>query len=445
MNRLLLLSVCFFISALSVAQESVTKQGWNFGALPAITFDTDLGFQYGGLINLFNYGDGSRYPTYDHSIYLEVSRFTKGSGINRFYFDSDKLINGLQTSADISYLSDRAYDFFGFNGYDAVVNKDWFDDQAGNSSYKTRMFYKYDRKLFRFKVDLRGDLIGEKIDWIGGINLLNFKLDYVDVDKLNENKDSEDMLPSHSEQPGLFQKYRELGIISEEDANGGFVPTVKVGAVYDTRDNRPNPMKGIWTEAVLLASPEFLGGEHQFTKLSFVHRQYFTIIPNDLSFAYRLAYQSTLTGNAPFYYQTQIITSVMKSATSEGLGGANSLRGVWRNRVVGDAVFLGNAEARWKFKRFQLINNNFYLGLNAFVDFGRVLKDIELPGTQIEPWLSYQDGEYFDRGEEEMHYSFGLGFRVAMNQNFIIRCDYGMAADERDGDSGIYIGLNYLF
>jgi hypothetical protein len=44
-----------------------------------------------------------------------------------------------------------------------------------------------------------------------------------------------------------------------------------------------------------------------------------------------------------------------------------------------------------------------------------------------------------------MHYSFGVGLRVAMNENFIIRCDYGMAADERDGDSGIYIGLNYLF
>jgi hypothetical protein len=32
-----------------------------------------------------------------------------------------------------------------------------------------------------------------------------------------------------------------------------------------------------------------------------------------------------------------------------------------------------------------------------------------------------------------------------MNQNFIIAVDYGIAADERDGDSGLYIGLNYLF
>ena len=44
------------------SQEEVTKNGWNFGALPTITFDTDLGFQYGALVNLYDYGDGSRYP-----------------------------------------------------------------------------------------------------------------------------------------------------------------------------------------------------------------------------------------------------------------------------------------------------------------------------------------------------------------------------------------------
>lgn len=448
MKRFLFLSAFLMAFLLTVAQESVTKQGWNFGALPAVTFDTDLGFQYGGLVNLYHYGDGSRYPKYDHSIYFEVSRFTKGSGINRFNYDSDKLIPGLQTSVDISYLSDRAYDFYGFNGYDAVVNKDWYDDETAD--YRTRMFYKYDRKLFRFKVDLRGDLAGEKFDWVAGFNLLNFKLDYVDIEKLNKNKDDEDLLPPHSEEPGLYEKYREWGIISDEDADGGFVPTVKAGIVYDTRDNEPNPMKGMWTEAVLLGSPEFLGGEHSFTKLSLIHRQYFTIVPNDLSFAYRLSYQTTLTGDVPFYYQTQLITSIMKSSTSEGLGGANSLRGILRNRVVGDAVFLGNVEARWKFARFQFKNNNFYLGLNAFTDFGRVTKkvDFEIPDFPFgENMLDEVDNEvnYFDDDSEAMHYSFGVGLRVAMNENFIIRCDYGMAADERDGDSGIYIGLNYLF
>jgi hypothetical protein len=436
--------LCILISLLFTQifaqEEEVIKTGWNFGALPTITFDTDLGFQYGALVNLYNYGDGTRYPNYNHSLYFEVSRFTKGSGINRFYYDSDQLIEGLQTSLDISFLSDQAYDFYGFNGFDAVVNPGWFDDES--DEYKTRMFYKYDRKLFRFKVDLQGKFSGEKLKWAAGVNLLNFKVSSVNIDKLNKGKD-DDLLPPVEEQPGLYEKYQDWGIISPEEADGGFVPEIKAGLVFDTRDNRPNPMKGIWTEAVLVGAPEFLGAESGFAKLSLTHRQYFTLIPNDLSLAYRLAYQTTIAGHAPFYYQTQVIVSELKGATSEGLGGAKSIRGVRRNRIVGDGFFYGNVEARWKFARFRFINNNFYLGLNGFTDFGQVTKKIEYnTGFHSTATDAHQN---FEDDAEKMHFSYGAGLRIVMNQNFVIAVDYGFAADERDGDSGLYIGLNYLF
>ena len=433
----------FFISLFSmqiIAQEDeVIKTGWNFGALPTITFDTDLGFQYGALVNLYNYGDGSRYPNYNHSLYFEVSRFTKGSGINRFYYDSDQLIEGLQTSLDISYLSDQAYDFYGFNGFDAVVNPDWIDDSQPVNIYKTRMFYKYDRKMFRFKVDLQGKFSGDKLRWAAGVNLLNFNIGSVDLEKLNKGKDEDERL---DDVPGLYEKYQDWDIISPEEADGGFVPELKAGLVYDTRDNRPNPMKGIWTEAVLVGAPEFLGAESGFAKLSLTHRQYFTLIPNDLSLAYRLAYQTTIAGHVPFYYQTQVIVSELKGAVSEGLGGAKTIRGVRRNRIVGDGFFYGNVEARWKFVRFRFINNNFYLGLNGFTDFGQVTKKIDI--TSPNGLIPEPEG-YFDNDAEKMHFSYGAGLRIVMNQNFVIAVDYGFAADERDGDSGLYIGLNYLF
>ena len=38
------------------------KKGWSFGVLPTITYNSDLGFQYGGLIDLYNYGEGDIYP-----------------------------------------------------------------------------------------------------------------------------------------------------------------------------------------------------------------------------------------------------------------------------------------------------------------------------------------------------------------------------------------------
>jgi hypothetical protein len=437
----LFILLIFVIKGLMAQEEKkqVTKDGWNFGALPTVTFDTDLGFQYGALVDLYQYGDGSRYPKYDHKFYFEWSRYTKGSGINRFYYDSDKLIKGLQTSADISYLTDQAYDFFGYNGYDAVVNYDWVDDEDPN--YKTRMFYKYDRKLFRFKVDLQGKLSGDKIKWISGINLLNFKTGLVDIEKLNKGKDEDEKLPTHQQQPGLYQKYQEWGIIPEEETDGGFVPGLKAGLVYDSRDNRPNPMRGIWSEAVIEGAPGFLGAESSFAKLSLTHRQYFTIIEDDLSFAYRLNYQTTIAGHTPFYYQTTMVVSELKNVTSEGLGGFSSLRGIVRNRVIGDGYFMGNLEARWKVVRFQFINNNFYLGLNGFMDFGQVTKKID----GIENIPQEETEYYYEKDAEKMHISYGAGLRIAMNENFIIRLDYGLAADDRDGKSGMYIGLNYLF
>ena len=442
MKKSLLSVVFFFLSWTLLAQsekkDELIKKNWNFGALPTITFDTDLGFQYGALVNLYDYGDGTRFPKYNHSLYFEVSRFTKGSGINRFYYDSDQLIKGLQTSVDLSYLSDQAYDFFGFNGYDAVYQLNWIDDTQAANVYKTRMFYKYDRKLFRFKVDLQGKLSGDHFRWTTGFNLQNFAIKSVNLDKLNKGKKGTDILPAVD---GLYQKYQDWGLISAKEANGGFVPTIKAGIVYDSRDNRPNPMKGVWTEAVLEGAPEFLGSESSFVKLSLIHREYFTLVPKKLSLVYRLAYQTTLAGTTPFYYQSQVITSVLTGALSEGLGGAKTLRGILRNRVVGDGFMYGNIEMRWKFVRFKFINNNFYLGLNGFTDFGKVTKKIDLPSS------SYQtlNPDYFKAGAEKFHYSYGGGLRIVMNENFVIAADYGMTPNVQDGTSGMYIGLNYLF
>ena len=276
---LTLISICLSLSLFVQAEkkDEVIKKNWSFGALPAISFDADLGFQYGAVVNLFDYGDGSRYPQYDHSLYFEVSRYTKGSSTYRFYYNSDQLVKGIETSFDLSYLTDQAYDFYGFNGFEALIHPEWIDTK--DATYSTRMFYKYDRKLFRMKVDLQGKISSDRFRWIAGINFQNFKVGSVNIDKINKGKSEEDKLPTTTEVPGLYEKYQQWGIINVEEANGGFVPTFKAGLVWDKRDNRPSPMKGIWTEAVVEASPKIFGAESSFTQLCLIHRQYFTLVP----------------------------------------------------------------------------------------------------------------------------------------------------------------------
>ncbi|HUS87526.1 MAG TPA: hypothetical protein VMW76_09820 [Bacteroidales bacterium] len=415
------------------SQEDKIKSGWNIGVLPAISFNTELGFQYGGLINLYHYGDGSNYPAYNHSLYLEISRYTKGSSIYRFMYDSDVLIPGISLTTDISFLTDEAFDFYGFNGYESVYNQSFSEDS-------TRMFYKHKRTLFRFKNDLKGRLAGDHFFWNAGLTIKSFNVRSVDIDKLNKGKD-EDLLPPVD---GLYDKYVNWGIIDQDEADGGLIATVKAGVSYDSRDFKANAMKGIWFETGVEVSPSFIS-ENGFARFYAVHRQYFTLIPRNLSFAYRLGYQTTFAGEVPFYFQNQIITSVLTGTVSEGLGGEKTIRGILRNRIVGDGLLYGNLELRWKAIRFSFINQNFYTGLVGFSDVGMVTKNHEFDIPDDAALAGESATDYFNPGQENIHLSAGAGLRIVMNENFIIAVDWGKAFNEQDGDSGFYIGLNYLF
>jgi outer membrane protein assembly factor BamA len=431
------------------AQEKKVKTGWKFGgALPAVTYDSNLGFQYGALVEFFNYGDGSRFPDFNDHIYIEASRFTKGSGIYRIMFESNTLIPGVHMTSDLSYLPDKASHFYGFNGYESVFNKDWSDDDLVTSPYRTAMFYRYERNQFRFKNDFQGKISGEHIKWSAGFAFQDFKAGSVDIDKINKGKDVK--LPSVTDEPGLFERYQALNIISAKEAAGGWVNTLKAGLMWDSRDNRPNPMKGIWSEIGIEMAPGFMGNDWAFSKIFITHRQYFTLIPKDLSLVYRLGYQATLSGTTPFFYQSQVITSMLTGATSEGLGGSSTLRGVLRNRVIGDAFFLGNVELRWKPVYFTFLKQDCYLGLDLFYDFGRVTKNIKLPDNLENNFNSYYEGaenysDFFRPGTEKFHQDAGVSIMLAMNQAFVIAVDIGKAFNEQDGNIGFSIGLNYLF
>lgn len=449
MKKNLLLIILLAVLSHGKAQElqeqdkdkDKVKTGWNVGGLPVIAYNTDLGFEYGALVNFFNYGDGSTYPQYRHNIYAEVSRFTKGSGINRLFYDSKFLIPGLRITSDLAYLTDKMYDFYGFNGYESVYNADWTDDES--AAYRSRAFYKYDRKLTRFTTDIQGKFANKAFGWVAGIGLYHFQIDSVDIDKLNQGKSASDKLPYVN--GGLYQRYIDWGIIAPDEMHGGTTTYIKIGAVYDTRDNEPNPMSGIWTEAVLTYAPAFLSDKSRYehAKLTVTHRQYFTLIKRRLSLAYRIGYQGTLWGKCPFYLQPNMATLYLRGATNEGLGGSKTLRGIIRNRIVADAIAYGNIELRWKFVRFYFIKQNFYISFNTFIDAGQGITPIKLDRSFTEP--GYSESDYFGNQAESLHSSWGMGLRIVMNQNFIIALDHGRAFKQEDGISGTYIGLNFLF
>lgn len=448
MKKTLILLLAALTTLSLSAQEKQTKTGWKLGGvLPAVSYDSNLGLQYGALFEFFNYGDPSIYPEYYDHTYTEVSRYTKGSGIYRFMFESNHLIPGVELISDLSYLPDLANQFYGFNGYESIFIKDWMDDEA--TDYRSAMFYRYQRDQFRFRTDFLGKLSGDHLKWTAGFTFQNFRVSSVNIDKLNKGRKN-NPLPSVAEEPGLFELYRDsLALISANEADGGWVNTLKAGLVYDSRDNRPNPMKGIWTETGIEISPKFMGNDWGFSKFYITHRQYFTLVKNDLSLAYRVLYQTTLSGEVPFFYQSQILTYRLTGQSSEGLGGVSTMRGILKNRVIGDAIVLGNVELRWKPIHFTFLNKESYLGLNLFYDLGMATKSIKLPDNLQSTFNSrmsqYSYNDFFNPGAEKMHHCAGISIMPVWGQNFVVAIDIGKSFNEQDGNIGFSFGLNYLF
>ena len=447
----ILIALLLVLSVSGQEQEKVkkVKEGWGFGgALPAVTVSSDLGFQYGALVEFFNYGKPTKYPEFLDHIYAEVSRYTKGSATYRLMFESNHIIPGVSWVSDLSYLPDKANQFYGYNGYESIFNNNWMKDED-DGFYRTRMFYRMQRNQFRFKNDFEGKLAGEHFKWNAGFAFQNFKVSSVDIDRLNKGKKT-DSLPSVTEEPGLYERYQAIGLITPDEADGGWVNTVKFGVSWDSRDNKPNPMKGIWTEMGVEISPKFLGNDWGFSRFYITHRQYFTLIPKNLSLVYRVGFQTKLTGEVPFFYQSQVITSRLTGTQSEGLGGSSTLRGVLLNRVIGDGFVYGNVEMRWKPIYFKLFKQDSYLGINAFYDFGMVTDKINMPSTLQTTFaanypLPEKYSDFFNPGKEKLHQCAGISIMPVWGQNFVIAVDIGKSFNKQDGNIGFSIGLNYLF
>lgn len=413
------------------------KKGWNFGLLPAVAFDADLGFRYGAIVNAFNYGDGSHYPKYDHNIYVEWSKTTKGNNTAILACDSEHLIPGLRFSLNLQYLTEKALDFYGFNGYKAYYNHE-FENQESDL-YKSRMFYRIDRKFVMALVDFQKDIVGENIKMVFGLNYYDNRLGSVDIDKLNEGKDAEDLLPSLDSVPGLFEYYKNWNVLPENEVKGGSTGIVKIGLVYDTRDNEPNPMKGMWSEALLLYAPDLGKDFSSYSQLSFTHRHYFTLKEEVLNLACRMNYQTKFGGDMPFYMLPFVLYS--NKPTRDGLGGAKTLRGIRRDRVAGEGMAYGNVELRWKFFRSVIGGQNIYLAWSGFCDGGIVTKKYNLNLRNVPASYKY----LFPDEKETMHISYGTGFHFVMNRNFIVAIDYGMPLKHSDGTGSLYINLDFLF
>ncbi|MBO4918112.1 MAG: BamA/TamA family outer membrane protein [Bacteroidales bacterium] len=445
----------------SYAQKAeIVKTGINLGPLPAVAFDADKGFQYGALLNVYDYGDGSSYPNYDSKWYFEASFFTKGSQLYTVSYDNKVLIPGVRWSSTVTSTVDKAFDFYGFNGY--VSYYDYDRIAAGNENKKVQdparymysPFYRVARVQVLGKTDLVGD-ITPHFKWEAGYHISYFKEGEIDRENINRGKEDYNRFPGTT--PTLFEIYRQLGLISDEEADGGLTSSIRLGLTYDTRDKEGAPSRGVWAEGHVTAAPKWLGTSNPHYRYSLTFRQYLPIVRNDvLTLAYRLNYEGTIGGNAP-YYVLPYMTVMGDYYDREGMGGYRTVRGLMRSRVVGLDMAAYNAELRWRFTRFQMFNQNIALGLSAFSDGTMVTRGRNMTPTKTLPYGFITPSRIFssELGKDKPHITVGAGFRFIMNENFIVAVEYGTPVSRfvdksnpiygQDGTGAFYINTGYLF
>ena len=425
------------------SKKDIVKTGWNFGPLPVVGWDSDLGFQYGACVDIFNYGNGSNYPSYNYKMNVEASTYTGGSSLFRCYGDFKTLIPDGKLFFDCTYFNAKKFDFYGFNGYASPYSPDYgILVPAGDKS----AFNWMRRNQFRFVTSVQRRIVGN-LNWAAGIGYYNIVTSDVKMDK-------------YKDQVSLYDLYRGAGLIRDNEANGGNVLQFKAGLIYDTRDHDSDPTRGLNIEATLVGAPDIIDRKgYSNLGFTFVGSHYVPVYKDRLTFAYRLGVQAKLAGEIPYYFINNLNTLFFRKVYTEGLGGNASVRGINRNGVVGNGMAWLNTEFRWRIVNFRFINQNFHIALNPFFDMGQVIQPYRLEEQKkaynsdefhkylVEhPDVKIENNPFYTDKKEPPHMTAGCGLKIVMNRNFVISVEMAHALDKRDGQKlWNNIGFNYLF
>ena len=454
------------------SKKQTVKKGWNFAPFPSIGYNSDTGFQIGALCEIFDYGDGSTYPAYKHKFNIDLSWTTKDQIKLHFFYDSKYLIPKVRLTAAATYILAQMYPFMGFNGGATP----YFEHFASGKKQANRVaMYNIKRNSMRVMADFQGDITSNKFRWAAGISYWWYDIEDITLKKKGttayDTTPNDYLTAQGINSASLWQLYKKAGLIHANEANGGHHIELKAGLVFDSREHEADPSRGIWAELYAYGSPDILNGRgkdgYNYLKLAAHFRHYVPVWQDKIVFAYHLAYQGKLAGNAPYYTLQNINTLYLRQIISDGLGSINTVRGVPYNSVIGDGYAWANIEMRFKLVSFRFIKQNFYLAANPFFDMGAcvqpyrleemrsVLSNSEL--TQAEKNLLYTGQK------EKLHMSAGLGIKLAMNRNFILSAEVAVPLNttvytntnlnvsvselttKKSYKPGVNIGLNYIF
>ena len=331
------------------------REGRYITGFPAIGWDPETGFNYGGAVQWFDNGPADspffRYTAYRQRLAVAVTGSTGGStraliGYDRPYvgdspwriraagiFDQNKFENyfgvGESTLGPLTFPgSARSYDNF----------DEYTDALEQNTEGQTWARYNDYRKT-----QVGGVVTVERDYWGGWLRpQIGLQITHVNVGDYTG-----DIIDGAVMQPTRLFTDNQAGKVIGFD--GGWDNALKIGLTFDTRDFEPDPASGVMLQAVGRVSSQVLGSAFDYQQITFSGRGFHNLLGDSgrLILAGRLTYVMQF-GDVPFYSAPTI---PFTDGDANGLGGHATMRGFVTDRFVGDAAAYANGELTVELRR----------------------------------------------------------------------------------------------
>lgn len=417
-------------------KDSVRVSNYKLIPLPVLSYNSDIGLNYGGILNLFYYGHKRRFfPDYKTSVYFELTSSVKGSETARLSIDYKEIVKNFRGILDVGIMKERALPFFGFENITSKYNPNY--ENPNSPGFKSQLYFNIFRRLAFVRLGGYLDVWANKLKFFGDINLNKIELGEPKTKKFDPIMHTDTMVSVQS----LYGDMKNWGIFNHENANGGYVNFFTLGVTYNTRKPvEVSPYRGRYVEMLLMFSPRFLFNNTDFVRLFVTYKQFIELINKRLVFAYRIALTKRLYGRIPFYAKPFYYTSL---ARFDALGGIKTIRGVERDRIVADDYAFANFEMRLFATNFNmlsyLVNVVLYPYFDAGISYFNGYEDIKnkIPSNRTSDFNKNYSGVPF--------YSYGMGAAFVIDYNFVMNISAGVPQYKDLGSVGIFLGLDYVF
>ncbi|MET0401902.1 MAG: BamA/TamA family outer membrane protein, partial [Cystobacter sp.] len=389
------------------------RTGWGVQGLPLINYNSDEGLGYGARLLVVDSGDGTLLP-YRYAFMAQFFQTTVGVAMHRLSLDAPRLWNSpWRVGVDLSLLNDRFSPYYGpvqdtryTPSFNTCDDRDALKADAnvcpGNPDFRGVRYYAFDQRTFpSVLVNLRRALSGPWQVALGyrfRYTTLRTRYGADDLGQAGDSRLEEDVRAG-----------RVPGLTDDIPAGGRVFRTAEVTAslLWDLRDNEPAPVRGMFHELAVRGAAGVTGSAFDYYGITTSLRFYHPLGTDRLVAALRLLVD-VMGGDVPFT-QLTAFGGVEWRETMSGLGGVSTLRGVLKNRLRGQVKGLANGELRWKVLSVAPGNQHLDFTLLAFLDVGQAWESLAALDTRTP------------------RYSGGGGLRIAWEENFIVRLDYGVS------------------